>query len=144
MRATRGFATLLVCLGLGLPSAHGIALCVDGSGGVTVEAAVNGACVGTQVPCCEGWAASEVELGMRGPTGDHCGDCRDVVLSGGGCEPPLAAGSKAKRQPRRDAGGPIYEKASSPDDATCISERRTASPLAGPSLPFFRTVVLRL
>lgn len=97
MIGIRLVVTALVCLGLGLPSAHGIALCIDSDGSVAVEAVVDGACVGSQEGCRGESTASTDELGPQARTHGHCDDCRDVVLSADELGPPLLKDSSAHR-----------------------------------------------
>jgi len=144
MRLVRIIAIALVCLGLGIPSAHGIALCLDSDGGFTVEAAVDGACVGARTTCCDAGVGSTAETGMEAPAADQGGSCRDVVLSSD-VGLPLPAKTKARRfDPETDSTQLIVEDAPAPGCLFCNSERLTAPVLPVRRPPPRNTVVLQL
>lgn len=145
MTVLKRAATLLICLGLGIPSAHGIAVCVDGDGNVAVEAAVNGACAGTQVPSCGEGSGAGTEFSLQGRDDDHCGSCRDVVLSGSDMRPPVEKDSKARRLERPDGStASLPEDMSSVDDTSGRTSRFAAASTAADRSPPNLTVVLRL
>jgi hypothetical protein len=109
MNAARILTTVLICLGLGIPNAHGIALCVSGDGSLRLESAVNGACAGSQALHSGEERAQAGETGLRASAPDHCAGCRDVVL-GSRTGPLLPTDSKPRRLVR------------SGDDASSVAE----------------------
>ena len=144
MKPVKIIAIALVCLGLGIPSAHGIALCMDSDGGFTVEAAVNGACAGALTTCCDAGAGSTQGVGLQAPAADHGGSCRDIVLNSG-VGLPLPANPKARRSgPDTGATQLMAEDAPSSDCLFCSSERFVAPVLPVRRPPPRNTVVLQL
>jgi hypothetical protein len=108
-------ATIAICIGLVLPSAHSIAVCVDGEGSFTLEAAVNGACAGSDSRCCEEETPAEHETAPDGCSADHCGSCRDIVVNGAGMGSPVPTCKAALRisQPVTDSAFVVEEEPSS-------------------------------
>lgn len=145
MNAVRMTFIALVCLGLGLPSAHGIALCVDSEGSFTLEAVLNGACAGAQDSRCGSGEEPHGEMGLRSNAVDHCGSCRDVVFSRDGHGPPLPKNPSAQR-PSRDDGGASSIVAEGPlsDQVDCCLVRQVVTGLPVHRPPPRSTVVLQL
>jgi hypothetical protein len=52
MSRTRPLITLLICLGLALPGAHGVVLCVGRDGNIALEVAVDGVCTSALTRNC--------------------------------------------------------------------------------------------
>jgi hypothetical protein len=100
MSSLRFLATIAVCIGLVLPSAHSVALCLDREGNVSLEAAVNGACAGLDSRCCDGDTSRGEEPALDSCYADHCGGCRDVVIGGADIETPVPTHEKAPQSSR--------------------------------------------
>ncbi len=145
MKIFREATIVAVCLGLALPSAHAIALCIDCDGSLALKVAVDGACAGTKPN-----GSDTARLPAEGPgcavdTGEDCGGCTDVVLRGGGAAiPPQAAPGKVG--PSR-----ATDEATNPADAAGDAMLRgcdgpssgSSSPVSGRP-PRCRFVILRL
>lgn len=107
MSVLKLLATIAICVGLVLPSAHSVALCLDSEGNLTLEAAVNGACAGSDSRCCEDDEPRGEESTSDSCYGDHCGSCRDVVIVGAGTDSPIPAYERARHASQPIAGTPF-------------------------------------
>ena len=100
---------IVVCLGLALPSAHVLALCIDSEGNLALEVAVDGACSGSMARGDGREKAPTEGLGRAAAAVDCCGGCTDVVLGGGGAAvpPPELSGKHKLSRPTDEAVDPI-------------------------------------
>ncbi len=97
MRFFRAATLIVVCLGLALPSAHALALCIDSEGNLALEVAVGGVCTGSRARGDDRERTPTEGLGRMADAADCCGGCTDVVLGGGGVAiPPPALSGKHK------------------------------------------------
>jgi len=109
MKFFRTAILIVVCLGLALPSAHTLALCIGSDGSFALDAAVGGACSGSRArgddrerTPAEGFSRAVDAVGYRG-------SCTDVVLGGGGVAvpPPALSGKRGLSRPTDEAVDPI-------------------------------------
>ena len=109
MKIFRTATLILVCLGLALPSAHVLALCIDSDGSFALDVAVGGACSGSRArdndrerTHADGFSRSVDAVDCRG-------GCTDVVLGGGGVAvpPPVLSGRHGLLRPTDEAVEPI-------------------------------------
>lgn len=139
---------LLACVGLILPSAHGLALCIGCDGSVTLEAVVDGACAGAQAESCcsrtscEGESEADSDQSAFDSHDQH-GECQDAIL-GRDATPPSETFSG--KRPISRSGSDVVAAGSTTDltaqlatNAGAISRDRGMPPP-----PFLNTVVLRL
>ena len=144
MRAAKVTTAVLLCLGLVVPSAHGLVLCVDHAGGLALETAVDGACAGASNPSDDRFAGSS-RPGLQASSASCCGGCVDVALGSGETVPPLSPDS-SQRLLKSLGGAAVALAAQSPSDG--VPSVRRAECLA-PSViahgpPLRCTDVLRL
>ena len=144
MKFFRVVTLIVACLGLALPSAHALALCIDSEGNLALEVAVGGACTGSRTRSTDRERIPTEGLGRVTDTVDCGGGCTDVVLGGGGAAiPPPALSGKHKLSRQTDAAvDPIDAQGNSLPRA---SAARSGSFAPGPErLPSGDSVVLRL
>ena len=110
MKILRTATLIMVCLGLALPSAHALALCIDSEGNLALEVAINGTCTGSKTRSNDRERTLAEGLGRAVDAVDCCGGCTDVVLGGGGAAvpPPALAGKHKPSRPTDEAVDPIY------------------------------------
>jgi len=98
MNAVRTATLLLVCLGLVLPTAPGIAICIGDAGDVDVGTSTHSACRGRESDACE--RSTDVCESQRGLEAvDESRDCRDVILRRDfATSPPKPASEKHRSQ----------------------------------------------
>ncbi len=97
MKIFRTATLIMLCLGLALPSAHALALCIDSEGNLALEVAVGGACAGSRARGDDRERTPTEGLGRVVDAVDCCSGCTDVVLGGGGAAiPPPALSGKHK------------------------------------------------
>lgn len=141
MNAVRTATLLLVCLGLALPSAPGIALCI---GDVDVKAPTDAACAGRESGGCkQSTDARESHRGLEAV--DESRDCRDVILRRDiATSPPKTVSEKHRpHQSLAEAVGDADRRAER--DATLVAGTRlTATAHRIATLRSLSTVVLRL
>lgn len=116
-----GTATLImVCLGLALPSAHVLALCIDDEGNLALEVAVDGACTGSKARGDARERTPAEGLGRTVEAVDCCGGCTDVVLGGTGAaiRPPVLSGKHRFSCPTDEAVDPTDAPGNSPPRAS--------------------------
>lgn len=145
MSLLRLLSTFAICAGLLLPSAHSIAVCLDGEGNFTLEAAVNGACAGSGSHCREDEAQRGSENGIESYSAGHCGGCRDVVIGGAGVGSPIPTHEKARRtsQPNTSTPSVVQEELSTGSTPGVRTRQAFLTRIAERSSP--RTIsVLRL
>jgi len=109
MRFFRTATLIMLCVGLALPSAHALALCIDSEGNLALEVAVGGACTGSRTRG-EGRERTPGEGFSRAADAVDCrGSCADVVLGGGGeaIPPPALSGKQKLSRPTDEAVDPI-------------------------------------
>ena len=144
MKFFRTATLIMLCLGLALPSAHALALCIDSEGNLALEVAVGGACTGSRTRG-DGRERTPTEgLGRVADAVDCCGGCTDVVLGGGGVAvpPPALSGKHKLSRPTDEAVDPIDAPRNSLARATGA---RCSSSAPVPELPTTGdSVVLRL
>jgi hypothetical protein len=102
----RTVTVLLVCLGVALPSAPGIAICLGGDGDSDLTGAGHASCARAEPGGCErGAAVCESDRALESV--DEFRDCRDVILSRDfATSPPKPASEKHRSQhPLSDAVG---------------------------------------
>lgn len=149
MNAAKVFTVTMVCLGLGIPGAHGVALCFGSDGSLSLEAALNGPCVGAAASCCSGRSPLPVP-GAEPPTSlrrtEHGSTCRDVVLGQHGIIVPLPSGSSAKRliDETPSGAGQTAIAASLEDDDPSSRAGRVSPAATHLRPPPVRAAVLRL
>ena len=140
-----GTATLImVCLGLALPSAHVVALCIDSEGNLALEVAVDGACAGSRARGDARERTSAEGLGRAADAVGCCGGCTDVVLGGTGAaiRPSVLSGKQGLSCPTDEAVDPIHAPGDLPPRA---SGTRSSSSAPIPERSTTRDcVVLRL
>jgi hypothetical protein len=145
MKTFRTATLIAVCLGLALPGAHALALCIGCDGSLALDVAVDGACTGTKTQGHSTARTPAEGLGCTTDAVDGCGGCTDVVLSGGGAAiPPTAVSGKVR--PSRTT-----DETTNPADALGDSHPRACSGASSSSYapvsgrpPQCRSVVLRL
>ena len=144
MRAAKVITAAFLCLGLAVPSAHGLVLCVDDDGGLAVEAAVDGACAGAR-PRTDDRSADSARPGLQANSASCCGGCIDVALGSGETVPPISSDS-SQRLIKFFGGAAVAIATQSPSDGAlsagrteCVAPSVTAH---GP--PLCGTEVLRL
>jgi hypothetical protein len=137
---------LLACLGLVLPSAHWIALCIGCDGSIALEIAVDGTCAGAQhrsccrTSCEEKPAAHKQKAEAR--IANEC--CRDVLL-GRHATPPTVPVSTKRLSPRDDSDVAVAaQPAAGPITQAAAHASGMGSYRGMPPPPFLTTVVLLL
>jgi len=60
MKFFRAVTLIVVCMGLALPSAHALALCIDSDGSFALDVAVNGACSGSRARGDDAWQTRSI------------------------------------------------------------------------------------
>ena len=125
MKILRTATLIMVCLGLALPSAHALALCIDSEGNLALEVAINGRCTGSK-------------------TRSNDRERTDVVLGGGGAAvpPPALSGKHKPSRPTDEAVDPIYAPGNSTPRAS--GTRCSSSAPVPERPPTCDSVVLRL
>lgn len=144
MRSARLITAALLCLGLIVPSAYGVVLCMDVHGGLSLKLAVDGACGGAQQRPTDGRLLDATEAGLAAGAAASCGGCRDVALGVGGGASRAVTGSAAKRL-ERPSGNAIIPAARSSRDCSLtesVSSVPGSTTAHGPHPS--RTVVLQL
>jgi hypothetical protein len=143
MKILRTATVVAVCLWLVLPSTHVLALCIDSDGSLALEVAVDGACTGSNPR--GGSRTPEQEVALAANAVDCCGDCTDVVLSGGGAAiPPHTASAKHKLERQTDmAAEPAAAHGCSQLRATPGTRPGSSASIPGRH-PSWDSVVLRL
>ena len=109
MKIFRTATLIMLCLGLALPSAHALALCIDSDGSFALDVAVGGACSGSRERSDDGERTPAEEFSPAAEAVDCRGSCTDVVLGGGGVAvpPPVASGKRGLSRPTDEAIDPI-------------------------------------
>jgi hypothetical protein len=145
MQAVRAVATLLICLGLVVPSAHRLALCVGCDGSVALEIAIDGACAGalpgaccSQAMCMEESASHRTGIAARP---DHEG-CHDVPLGRDAVSPSVALSAKRLvSRPGSDAVA-MMQSPTTPVVRHVATAGGVRPERGSPPPPFLTTVVL--
>ena len=109
MRIFRTATLIMLCLGLALPSAHALALCIDSDGSFALDVAVDGACSGSRARGDDRERTPAEGFGRAADSIDCRGSCTDVVLGGGGVTvpPPALSGKRGLSRPTDEAVDPI-------------------------------------
>ena len=96
MKIFRATTLIMLCLGLALPSAHALALCIDSEGNLALEIAVGGACSGSRARGDDRERTPAEGFSRVADAVDCRGSCTDVVLGGGGVAvpPPTLSGRR--------------------------------------------------
>ncbi len=138
---------LLTCIGLAVPGAHGIALCIGCDGSVVLENAIDGACAGSQSrSCCARTSCEEDSATPQGGIKANVqhGSCHDVLL-GRDAAPPSGKLSVKRRPSRSDSGAIVdVDPAAGLIEQPNAEMRSACSHQGAPVPPFLSTVVLRL
>jgi len=145
MKVLRTAILIMLCLGLALPSAHALALCIDSDGGLALEVAIGGACSGSNGRGSDGERTAADGLGSCVDAVDRCGSCTDVVLGGGDAAIPPPSFS-AKHKLSRSIGGAIdtsYAPGNSMQHASRGARCSSSAPIPERP-PMGDSVVLRL
>lgn len=144
MKILRTATLIMVCLGLALPSAHALALCIDSEGNLALEVAVNGACTGSKARGNDRETTPAEGLGRAVDAVDCCGGCTDVVLGGGSAAvpPPALSGKHKPSRPTDEAVDAIYAPGNSTPRAS--GTRFSSSAPIPERPPTCGSVVLRL
>ncbi|MEA3409554.1 MAG: hypothetical protein U9Q95_04325 [Candidatus Eisenbacteria bacterium] len=114
MNTFRRATLIILCLGMALPSAHALALCMDSEGNVALEVAVGGVCSGSRARGNDTDRAPAGGFGRAADVVDCCGGCTDVVIGGGGAAvpPPALSGKHKLSRPGDEAVDPIDARGS--------------------------------
>ena len=109
MKIFRTATLIVLCLGLALPSAHALALCIDSDGSFALDVAVNGACSGSRARGDDRERTPAEGFTRAADAVDCRGSCTDVVLGGGGVAvpPPVVSGKRGLSRPPDQAIDPI-------------------------------------
>jgi len=110
MKVFRTATLIMLCLGLALPSAHALALCIDSEGNLALEVAVGGVCTGSRARGDDRGRTPTEGFSRAADAFDCCGGCTDVVLGGGGgaaVPPPVLSGKHGLSRPTDEAVDPI-------------------------------------
>lgn len=146
MNAAKIFTVAVVCLGLGISGAHGVALCFGSDGSLSLEAALDGACVGAQTSGCgeRDSVAGPPGSSLRGV--DDGGSCRDVVIGQDGVNAPPPSAASAKRLIERpgSSAGPTPAEISIEDFSPPSRRGEACQAATGQRPPPSRTTVLLL
>ena len=139
---------LLTCLGLALPSAHGIALCIGCDGSVALKTEVGGARARAQSEgCCRGTSSEEDPESDSHQhavdADDQHGECHHAIL-GRDATPPSETFSGKRPVPRTGSDAVAAEFTT--DLAARLAAEAGAVSRSRGTLPssFLNTVVLRL
>jgi len=144
MKFFRTVILIMLCLGLALPSAHALALCMDSDGSFALDAAVGGACSGSRARGDDRERTVAEGLGSCADAVDCRSSCTDVVLGGGDAAipPPALSGRDKLSRPTDEAIDPIDAPQNSLQRA---SDTRFSSSAPIPERPpMGDSVVLRL
>ena len=143
MKIFRTATLIMLCLGLTLPSAHALALCIDSDGSFALDVAVNGACSGSRARG-DDRERTPAEGFTRAADAVDCRDsCTDVVLGGGvAVPPPVVSGKRGLSRPTDQAIDPIDAPGNSRPRAS--GTRSSSSAPIPERPPTGDTVVLRL
>jgi hypothetical protein len=143
MKFFRTATLIVVCLGLALPSAHALALCIDSDGSFALDVAVNGACSGSRARGDDREKTPAERFSRAADAVDCRGSCTDVVLGGGVAVPPPAlSGKRRLSRPTDEAVDPINAPGNSlPRASGTISSSSAPIPERSPTGD---SVVLRL
>jgi hypothetical protein len=143
MKFFRTATLIVVCLGLALPSAHALALCIDSDGSFALDVAVNGACSGSRARGDDREKTPAERFSRAADAVDCRGSCTDVVLGGGVAVPPPAlSGKRRLSRPTDEAVDPINAPGNSlPRASGTISSSSAPIPERPPTGD---SVVLRL
>ncbi len=108
MKIFRTATLIMLCLGLVLPSAHTLALCVDSDGSFALDAAMDGACSGSRARDDDREKTPAGGFSRAAAVIDSRGSCTDVILGGGVAVPPPAlSGKRGLSRPMGEAVDPI-------------------------------------
>ena len=109
MKFLRTATLIVLCLGLALPSAHALALCIDSDGSFALDVAVNGACSGSRARGDDRERTPAEGFTRAADAVDCRGSCTDVILGGGGVAvpPPVVSGKRGLSRPPDQAIDPI-------------------------------------
>jgi len=144
MKFFRAVTLIVVCLGLALPSAHALALCIDSDGSFALDVAVNGACSGSRARGDDRERTPAEGFSRVADAVDCRGSCTDVVLGGGGVAvpPPAVSERRGLSRPTDEAVDPIDVPGSSLPRA--LGTRFSPSAPVPERPPTGDSVVLRL
>ena len=145
MKVFRTATLIMLCLGLALPSAHALALCIDSDGSFALDVAVDGACSGSRARGVDRGRTLTAGLSRVADAVDCCGGCTDVVLGGGGAAipPPELSGKHKLSRPTDEAVDPIDVPEDSAPRASRAARCDWSAPIPERS-PTGDSVVLRL
>jgi hypothetical protein len=137
---------LLMCLGLALPSARGIALCIGCDGSVALEMAVDGACARSQSrSCCPPMSGGEEIASHQQRIEAHGrhGSSHDA-LPGRDAAPPAEMFSGKRKLSGLDSGAVVTDAVAVPFEQPTTEAKDTRTSGDTPFPPFLSTVVLQL
>jgi hypothetical protein len=145
MKVFRTATLIMLCLGLALPSAHALALCIDSDGSFALDVAVDGACSGSRARGVDRERTPTAGLSRAADEADCRGNCTDVVLGGGGVAVPPSAlsGKHSLSRPTDEAVDPIDVAEDSAPRASRAARCDWSAPISERS-PTGDSVVLRL
>ena len=146
MNAAKILTVAVVCLGLGISGAHGVALCFGSDGSLFIEAALGGACVGAQTSCYGERVPVSGQTGSSLHAIDEGESCRDVVIGRDGVNGPLPSAASAKRLVERPGSSvePTPADVSIEDFNQASRGGGACRAETGQRPPLIRTAVLRL
>ena len=139
MQAVKAVVIILICLGLVVPSAHGLALCVGCDGSVALEIAIDGACAGARSAACCGRApCGEDALQHRLVVEAHAvhDGCRDTLLGRDAAHPPNTLSAK-RLVPRPGSDGEVAAESTTAPVVRQGTATRGTGPERGSSPPSF-------
>ncbi len=144
MRFFRTATLIMLCVGLALPSAHALALCIDSDGSFALDVAVNGACSGSRARGDDRERTPAEGFSRAADAVDCRGSCTDVVLGGGGVAvpPPAVSERRGLSRPTDEAVDPISVPGNSLPRA--LGTRFSSSAPVPERPPTGDSVVLRL
>lgn len=145
MKFFRTVILIVLCLGLALPSAHALALCMDSDGSFALDVAVDGACGGSRARGDDRERTPPEGYSRAADAVDCRGSCTDVVLGGGDAAIPPPSFS-AKHKLSRSIGRTIdtsYAPGNSMQHASRGARCSSSAPIQERP-PMGDSVVLRL
>lgn len=145
MKVLRTATLIMLCLGLALPSAHALALCMDSDGSFALDAAVGGACSGSRARGDDRERIPAEEYSRAADAVDCRSSCTDVVLGGSGVAvpPPVLSEKSGLSRPTDEAVDPIDAPGGLPPRASRGPRCSSCAPILERP-PTGDSVVLRL
>jgi hypothetical protein len=144
MRTAQLIVTVVLSLGLAVPGAHGVVLCLNEHGEFALELSLDGTCAGAQEPTSRS-RTSGAQGGALAQAAAGCyGGCRDVTLSSNDTA-PHSPDSMVRRLLQTSGSvdaQPVDSSMDGPGRSGMPLRSAESASIHGP--PICRTVVLRL